>query len=176
MSKRSRLFVLLLVLLFVPGCIFNTGYHEKNGSYVYATSDEGHGYVEHPIPGADDESFQILNKQGYAKDKQYVYFEFYPLEGADPASFTALSDSYGKDDAHVYYKLAMIPGADPKTFELFDIQWGRDSRDIYWQDKPIEACDPATFVLLEEQWEKDSQCVYRNGGKLQMQTRIPLSS
>lgn len=165
MSRRSKLFFLLFIILFVPACIFNTGYQKRNDSYVYATSNEGQGYVEHAIPAIDVESFQVLNKQGYAKDNRQVYFEFYPIEGADPASFTALSDRYGKDNAHVFYMLTPIPGADPDTFDLFDKYWGRDSHDIYFQEDPIQACDPATFVLLEEQWQKDSQCVYRNGIK-----------
>ena len=166
MPKLFSLLVLLLVAGLLSACDFNTGYQEKEGSYVYATLDESQGYVEHPITDIDVQSFQVLNKHGYAKDNLHVYYHENTVDGADPDSFVAMSDLYGKDNAQVYYKNKAIPGADPTSYTLFDIQWGKDSHDVYIQDRPIDACDPATFVLLEDSWQKDNHCVYREGRKL----------
>ncbi len=164
MSKRSLIFVLLLIVLFIPACLFGTGYQKKDGTYVYILSYEG-TTRDTPIEGVDVESFQILDEHGYAKDKLRVYYKGFPVEGADPVSFELITDLYGKDAAHVYYELETIPGADPATFKVFNIQWGRDVNDIYFQYRPLEACDPATFELLEESWQRDSQCVYFQGRK-----------
>jgi hypothetical protein len=166
MTKRSKLLFLLLIILFVPACIFNSGYQEKNGTYVYVLSYEG-TTRDNPIEGVDPETFVILDKHGYAKDKLRVYYEGVPVEGADPASFEDITDDYGKDATQVYYQFRAIPGADPATFNVFNIQWGRDANDIYLQDRPIEACDPDTFVLLDGNWERDDKCVYRNWAKLE---------
>lgn len=166
MSKRFSSFVLLLSAGFITACVFATGYQKKGGSYIYATSDEGRGYVEHPIANIDVRSFRVLNRYGYARDVLHVYFHENAVPDADPASFVSMTDLYGRDQFHVYYEGRVIPGADPASFTLFDIQWGRDSRDVYFQDRPIEACDPATFVLLEDPWQRDNQCVYSNGGQL----------
>jgi hypothetical protein len=163
MHKRFSLYLLLLFAGLVSACGFSTGYQEKDGSYVYATLDEGRGYIEHPIINIDVNSFQIFDKHGYAKDDLRVYYHERTVQGADSNSFTALSDLYGMDHAHVYYEDKAIPGADPASFKLFDIQWGVDSRDVYIQNRPIQACDPTTFVLLEDRWQRDDRCVYRMG-------------
>ena len=165
MRNRSLFFVLISTVWFMLSCMFVTGYVRKDGTYVYATAPEL-SYSENPIPGIDVQSFQVLSRHGYAKDADQVYYQYYLVDGADPGSFTEISDLYGRDNAHVYYKFFAIPGADPNSFELFNTQWGRDSKDIYLQDRPIEACDPATFVILREGWEQDNQCVYNGSAKL----------
>lgn len=166
MHKRFSLFGWLLMAGLVSACVFSTGFQKKGVSYVYATWNEGQGYIEHPIMNIDAPSFQILNRHGYAKDNQRVYYHENTVQNADPNSFTTLSDLYGKDNAQVYYAGKTIPGADPSSFTPFDIQWGKDSQDVYFQDRPVQACESATFVFLEEDWQRDSQCVYRRGEKL----------
>jgi|WetSurMetagenome_2_1015567.scaffolds.fasta_scaffold189948_2 hypothetical protein len=166
MPKRFSPFLLLSIAGLLLACMLSTGYQKKEGAYVYATSDEGQGYVEHPIANVDVKSFRILSKNGYAKDALRVYYHENPVQGADPNSFMSMSDLYGKDNAHIYFEGKAIPSADPTSFALFDIQWGRDSQDVYFQNRPINACDPATFVLLKDGWQRDNQCVYRMGSKL----------
>ena len=164
MSKRSKLLFLLLTIFVIPACIFNSGYQEKNGTYVYVLSYEG-TTRDNPIEGVDPETFVILDKNGYAKDKLRVYYKGYPVEGANPLSFERITEHYGKDADHVYYELELVPGADPATFKVFETQWGRDVHDIYLQYRPLEACDPSTFEILAESWQRDSKCVYFQGRK-----------
>ena len=167
MRKPASLFLLLLVIGLMSACLFgSTGYQKKDGTYVYATNDERYSYVEHPIPNIDAQSFQIFNTHGYARDKLHVYFEFYPLEGANAGSFTAMSEYYGKDNAHVYFGDQLIPGANPASFTIINDHLGRDSREAYYQTRSLKACDPKTFVLLQGDWARDSQCVYSWGDKL----------
>lgn len=166
MRQRFSLLVLFLLAGLASGCAFSTGYQKKGGAYVYSTLDEGQGYVEHPIMHIDAQSFEILNRHGYAKDALYVYYHETTVEGADPGSFMALSELYGKDQVQVYYAGQAIPGADPASFTLIDLQWGKDAQDVYFQNRSLEACDPATFVFLAEDWQRDDQCAYRQGKKL----------
>ncbi len=75
------------------------------------------------IPGADPNTFIPLFDDGYvlyAKDKNHVYYDdgvdnMSIVEGADPATFTALGQGYFKDKNHVYGKDGLIGGADPAT-------------------------------------------------------------
>ena len=41
-------------------------------------------------------------KGGWAKDRYRVYFHERVVEGADPATFTALNDQRARDDAYYY--------------------------------------------------------------------------
>jgi hypothetical protein len=154
-----------LLILLLAGCT-QTGYQQRDGVVSFITWDEGYGRREHPIAGVEVSSFEVLRKQGYAKDRSHVWYRWTRIDGADPASFTALSDIYAKDRQHVFYENKVVPGADPSSVTIFGVQWARDRSDIYLQDEPIEACDPPTFVLLEHDWQRDSRCVYNRRRKL----------
>ena len=164
--NHSFILAALLLAPLISACDLNTGYQAKDGTYVYATLDEGRGYLEHPIAHIHPSSFRILNQHGYAKDNQRVYYHENTVQDADPKSFTALSELYGKDTVRVYYTGKVIPGAEPASFALFDIQWGKDSQDVYFQTRPIKACDTASFTLLRDGWQRDKECIYTKGSKL----------
>ena len=167
MRKPALLFFLLLATVLMSACLFGaTGFLKKDGTYVYATSDERYSYVEHPIPDIDPQSFQIFSPLGYARDKLHAYFEYYPLQSADAGSFTALSDYYARDNAHVYFWADVIPGAIPASFTVLNFQYGKDDREVYYHTEPLKACDATTFVLLQDAWARDSQCVYSWDKKL----------
>ena len=157
--------ITISLLALLPGCS-ETGYQQKGNSVSFITWDEAHGRREHPVTGADPRSFQVLNKQGYAKDRLGAYFRWKKIEAADPASFTALSDHQAKDRRQAFYEDQPIAGTDPASFEIIDEQWARDRGDVYLQNRSIEACHPPTFTLLEENWQRDRQCVYNRGRKL----------
>ena len=160
--RKTVLFVILLALL--TGCA--SGYQESGGGYTYVSWNESAGKVELPVVGADRATFDVLDKNGYAKDARQVYFQGRTIEGADAVTFVRLSELYGKDASRVYYQGKVVPGADPNSFDVFNLQWGRDANDIYIQDRPLEACDPATFEMLKDSWQKDSRCAYREGRKV----------
>jgi hypothetical protein len=155
-----------IALLLVISACSETGYQQTGNSVSYITWDEAHGRREHPVAGVDPRSFQVLNKQGYAKDRLGAYFRWNKIETADSASFTALSEHYAKDRRQAFYEDKPIAGTDPASFEIINEQWARDRRDVYLQNRPIEACHPPTFALLEENWQRDRECVYNRGRKL----------
>src|SRR5688500_13806476 len=79
-KRLLQLFAMLLVLL-ICGCT-QTGYRNANGVVSFITWDEAHGRREHPVTGADPGSFQVLERQGYAKDRSSAYFRWTPMDGA----------------------------------------------------------------------------------------------
>ena len=158
---KACLGVLLLLALY--GC--DTGYQRKDGSFVYVTWDEGRGRLEHPISGVDTSTFQVLTKNGYAKDRRHVYFGPTRLDGADVTTFVALTDAHAKDSRSVYFEREVISGADPATFVLVGGWWGRDKNDVYLQNRAIKACEPTTFRLLQDGWQRDSKCIYNGTHK-----------
>jgi hypothetical protein len=160
--KKAILFILFSICL--SACA--SGYQPSGGGYVFVSWNESAGKVEVPVVGADRATFEIFDQNGYAKDAQQVYFEGRTVEGAQAATFEAVSKLYGKDAAGVYYQGRVLPGAEPGSFKVINLQWGQDAGDVYFQDRPLEACDPETFELLKDSWQKDSQCAYREGRKL----------
>jgi hypothetical protein len=158
-------FVLLALLMaLLSAC--GTGYREKDGSFIYVTWNESSGRQAHAIQGIDPDSFQVLNKRGYAKDKMTAYFRWKRIAGSEPQSFSALSEIYAKDAYRVYYEDEIVPTADPATWVLMEVEWAKDKKDVFLQNMPIAACDPASFEFLSNDWQRDSKCVYKRGGKL----------
>lgn len=166
MKPLLRYSALLLFVAALTGC--DTGYRSKGGSYVYVSWDEGHGHQEHSIPDIDPSTFVILNRKGYAKDKRNAYYTYVKIDGAEPNSFTALSENYAKDSRRVYHTHRPVEKADPKSFVLLEGQWGwgKDQNDIYIGNWAVGACDLSTFYLVEGGWQRDSKCVYKRGKKL----------
>jgi hypothetical protein len=164
-EKLWKSFFLIFLLFILSAC--GTGYQEKDGGYVFVEWNESEGKVEHPLEPVDASTFEVLKGKGYANDTSNVFYHWQLVEGADPASFEALSNLYGKDARQVYYQGKVIPGANPERFEVMNIQWGRDEKDIYLQDRPILACDPASFKFLKDGWQRDAECAYREGRKVE---------
>lgn len=156
-----KTFIFILFSLLLSACA--TGYQQSGAGYVYVSWNESAGKVEVPVVGADRATFEVFDKNGYAKDAQAVFFRGRTVEGANAATFEAISDLYGKDARRVYYQGRVIPGAEPGSFRAFNVQWGQDVHDVYFQDRPLQACDPGTFELLKDGWQVDSQCAYREG-------------
>jgi hypothetical protein len=152
-----------VLLVSLHGC--GTGYDRDGDRLVFVTWDEGQGRREHPIDGADPESFRALNDR-FAADASAAYFEWKRIERADAESFVPLSDLYARDAEHVFYMERVVGNADPATFALISAGWGRDARDVYLQDTAIGACDPATFELLADDWQRDARCAYNKGRRL----------
>lgn len=79
---------------------------------------------------ADLSSFEMLENydlNGYAKDKDAVYFQGIILDKADVNTFTVLGDGYAKDRSHVFYSDFIVEGASPNSF-------GLDEKQYEWKD------------------------------------------
>lgn len=72
----------------------------------------------------------------YTNDGQTVTFYGSVVRGADPKTFTFISDyysAYGKDATHVYLQDKPIPGADPATFAVIpsDGEYAKDAPHVF---------------------------------------------
>jgi hypothetical protein len=70
------------------------------------------------IPTIDAHSFELLTN-GFAKDKQAVYFMGYILKNVDSKSFKIINSLYFADKNHVYY-IYSIPRTGKEFFLIVD--------------------------------------------------------
>jgi hypothetical protein len=146
-------------------------YRKIDGKWSYVTWDEGHGYHTYPL-GADEATFEVLENGKYAKDKNKVYYQRYPLPGADPSTFTIISkgEDYAKDKNKVFYQGTVIPGADPNTYHLLKgTHYAKDKDQVYIYSSPIISADPQTFTAIKFPYARDKNNIYCGTLKLDVQ-------
>jgi len=160
----------LITLLLLTGC--QAGYKVENGDWSLVRYNEGVGRMVTKIDGADQNSFQPIDKQ-YAKDNHRVYWETLVINGADPNTFVVLGSLYSKDKAKVFWREREITGADPATFQIVDGAnlWSRDKKDYYFAAEPLRVMDVPSFKIINGGWAKDSKAYYATpqfapGGKV----------
>lgn len=151
------------LFLHLAGC---SSYTTVGGAPAYhrGLSDESTGFTF--LIGADPATFQRLKGDGYAKDKDHVFYQGRKVEGAQSATFIALSNDYGRDSISGFYQSEPIPGSDGQTLEVLPRMWVRDKNDVYAGTNAIHACDPATFRNLDYSWHVDSRCAYAGALKI----------
>jgi len=141
------------------------------------------------LPHADAPSFQLLpNSNFYARDRDSVFYLGVTIEGADPATFTQLTDSFAKDKSRAYLGIKPIPvkdlatwtplgeglATDPwhrdrlnthprKASEVSGFGWSKDESTVYWGSKVVKGALASTFVVLDRSYAKDEMRVYYSG-------------
>jgi hypothetical protein len=118
------------------------------------------------IVGADAGSFKAFDTT-YAKDKSNAYFDGHLISGADATSFGVLDRSgFAKDRNHVY-QLDRPVSDDPAHFELLDGGLSKDTTSVYWTDGRVLSDDPAHFAIVSNNdhylFTKDGRAVQVNG-------------
>jgi hypothetical protein len=147
-----------------PNSLFDgAGYHVRGDKVYYLTALPGKASE---IAGADAASFKSFDTT-YAKDKSNAYFDGHPILGADATSFDVLDRSgFAKDRDHVY-QLDRPISDDPAHFELLDGGLSKDSTAVYWTDGGVLSDDPAHFAIVSTNdhylFTKDSRTVHVNG-------------
>jgi hypothetical protein len=160
-------------------------YKDKNYVYYRFTHDDkdddnfyGSPFhrVDFPHETADPETFEVYKEGTYARDKNNVYFEHYRV-GANPETFTPLSDCYGKDDKRVFFRDYSIwnwtgKNADLQSFKVGGIgNFAYDKHFLYYLNGfnnsfHIEI-DIETFVIEEIKYPvnkcRDKNYIYRFG-------------
>jgi len=137
---------------------------------------------------ADKETFAVLEKDYYWKDKSNVYHRFYyecyggcaptPIEGADPRTFESLPDSFAKDRNHVYKYAQKIDQLETNSFEyLGSIEFNylnysiiKDNNGVYYIDNSdgplstalltIDSAHINTFAVVDGARAMDITSVY----------------
>ncbi|MDP3995560.1 MAG: DKNYY domain-containing protein [bacterium] len=138
------------------------------------------------VPEADLWSFEEISEDGWAKDKNYVYWKGEKLDAPiDPATITLLhpypdtqyyTSSYIIDISGVWWYDKLHKGreafklnADPATFSLvFEGRYGVDASRVFYSGKEISGADPQSFAPLhssddtdyKNQYAKDKEHVY----------------
>jgi hypothetical protein len=150
-----------------PNTVFDSaGYHVRGDKVYYLTAFPGKASE---IAGADAASFKVFDTT-YAKDKAGVYFDGHPIPGADATTFDVLDRSgFAKDRNHVY-QLDRPISDDPAHFQLLDGGLSKDSTSVYWTDGGVLSNDPAHFVIVSTNdhylFTKDGRTVHVNGNPI----------
>lgn len=100
------------------------------------------------LVGADPRSFRVLGDQGYAKDKNNVYYRSDVIKNADVESFQPLilasgkaSDHFFVDRCHVFADGDIVKDANPRSFHQFVkdahpyTHWYSDDQHVYWTNE-----------------------------------------
>jgi hypothetical protein len=150
-----------------PNSLFDAaGYHVRGDKVYYLAAFPG---KPSEITGADPGSFKAFDTT-YAKDKTRVYFDGQPISGADATSFDVLDrNGFAKDRNHVY-QLDRPISDDPAHFELLDGGLSKDRAAVYWTDGDVLSDDPSHFKIVSNDehylFTKDSRTVQVNGNPI----------
>jgi DKNYY family len=150
-----------------PNSLFDAaGYHVRADKVYYLAAFPGKASE---ITGADAASFKAFDTT-YAKDKSTAYFDGHPIQDADATTFDVLSrEGFAKDRNHVY-QLDRPISDDPAHFELLDGGLSKDSTSVYWTDGGVLSTDPAHFAVVSNTdhylFTKDSRTVHVNGNPI----------
>ena len=137
-STVSSLFDQIVSQIDVPTFVaLGGGYSRDKGRVYYSNAGQAEAFVLYLVPHANPSSFSVLTDDRgsyegcYGRDDNGVYKGSSDVIGADPKSFSVLSDGFSKDMAYVYWAGAQIKGADPSSFSVltFD-RLRRSSRKI----------------------------------------------
>ncbi len=122
--------------------------------------DRSNAYFDgHPITGADATTFDVLNRSGFAKDRNHVYQLDRPISD-DPAHFELLDGGLSKDSANVYWTDGGVLSDDPAHFAIVSNSdhylFTKDTRTVHVNGNPIADADPATFRVLQGAYAQDA--------------------
>jgi hypothetical protein len=120
-------------------------------------------YDGRPIPGADADTFDVLDRAGFAKDRSHVYQLDRPIS-SDPAHFALLDGGLSKDSAAIYWTDGSVLSDDPTHFAIVantdHYLFTKDGRTVHVNGNPIAAADPATFRVLQGAYAQDDRHVF----------------
>ncbi|MDH5656551.1 MAG: DKNYY domain-containing protein [Spirochaetia bacterium] len=152
-----------LTLLVILSCY---GYKNKNGKVYWTGCNEGQGSYQYELIGADSNYFTVLKDSDYAKDNKYAYYKGSRLNNVQVEHFQSIGNGYAKDRNKVFFSGRDVEGAHALSFEaLQDSPYmGKDKTDYYNQIHKLNVCHFESFRYLTQNWSKDNLCVYGSSG------------
>lgn len=116
----------------------------------------------------------------YAKDKNYIYFNYRVIDGADADSFELLHHLYDRDKNFIFYQGKKLENSDADSFIFYPLShetssnvnlivvqgYAKDKNQVYYNFAPIKGADSTTFTPLKGYYAKDKNNVYF-AGKIQ---------
>jgi len=137
------------------------GYFYKEGLIFYQNEDW--------VYGTDIKSFEVLG-YGYAKDKNFAYYQDKQIWGSDPKTFEYLDGRYSRDKNTAYLNDEKLKGSDPSTFEYLDGGYAKDNNYIYYGNrvdlKITEGINTSNFKVLVNSIATDGINIYEDGKKV----------
>jgi hypothetical protein len=89
----------------------------------------------------------------FGKDDKKVFYEFFEIIDADPATFQILKGLFTKDKNFVFYDTQKVEGVDPKSFQSMGLGgYGKDGSTVIYGNMKIIGADPETFKVLHEKY------------------------
>ncbi|MES0490184.1 MAG: DKNYY domain-containing protein [Leptospirales bacterium] len=139
----------------------------------YSKDENGVYFLGYDLPGAHAESFYVLNRTLFARDKKAIYRGRKSFDGPDLESFIALNDDYAKDKNRVYYYYEWendFKLADLQTFQVAENsnEYAFDKRNVYYHGLQIDDADPDSFSLFTQStnFARDNTSVFYRGRKI----------
>jgi hypothetical protein len=159
---KAMLFSLLIICIItvLMGC--ETGYTRKLGDWVWVTNDDQHGKRSNIIAEADEATFEVMDNEQFAKDKNNVYYQGKKVNHVKASKVQFLGGSksyYFKDDKYAYCTSEVILNADPATFEVIEFPYSRDKKDVYCGTVPMMLTNEemkSFKVTNEDKWTKNT--------------------
>jgi len=130
----------------------NSGYDKQDGRWVWISYDEGAGKRINDIDPHHFETFEVLNNEKYARDKNSVFYIGRIIKSADPKSFEVIGNEYSKDAKNVFLDDKTIVFANPKTFNQLEFPYSKDDSYVFSGTIPLELDknDIKEFVVTNE--------------------------
>lgn len=174
--------LLLVGLLGLSACTSALKVVTGTYSYYDVTEDEvlyltwnpmSQRYHVSRLEGADPASFTRLT-QDYGRDRTQVFRGALPIAHADPATFTLYGSGYAADATQVFFNRTRLEGAHPETFQRLQDGWSRDRDHIYVGPVRLDICDIDSFVILSRWRAKDDHCYYAEATRVDISDRASL--
>ncbi len=125
----------ILLMLILVSC--NPGYQKEDGKWVWISYDEAVGKRVSQVDKHDYETFEVLNNENYAKDKNSVFHIRSKIEKADPNTFEIIEKGYSKDKNYVFLDSEIVINANPQTFQLLEFPYSKDDAHIFCGTVPL---------------------------------------
>ena len=127
-------------------------------------------------------SFEVI-KNGYARDKNYIFYNGIKLIDASHESFSVLEanepqnhsqteieyfpyDYYARDHKKIFYGLEVLEQANPETFKMLSLVYAKDNYNVFFNGKVIEGTIAETFELVDFRVARDNKHVYYFGRRI----------
>ncbi len=148
-------------------------YHQKDGMWFFENE-------QMRVP--EGEKVTALNNR-FAKTATLAFYRSSIIDGADPATFTALTENYARDKSHVWYadtyrkgqeyfsivhtRVLELSDADPASFVSLDtpqaetdLGYARDRNHVWFQGKRMAVADVASFEVQSYGYARDRTTGY----------------
>ncbi|QTD36368.1 DKNYY domain-containing protein [Polaribacter batillariae] len=151
---RIRTIHILILTILVVSC--GEGYEKTNDNkWTWVLHSEAGRHIREI--DADNATFEILNYQEYAKDKNNVYWRGVKISNADPETFNVITDNgYSKDENNVYLDNDIVIFANPNTFEVMQWPYSKDDKRIFNGNLPMEVDNIQDFEITKSGGGKSS--------------------